>query len=241
MKNGFILPDPCRQLLFDDLPNPVFFLHSQHDAVAPVIAHIHGEQSLLQSVGFAKIEFPQPAISLYQFSKLNVPNELNLHKAYFRILNYQFLFDYKSAAFLKNSEFLRRDRRVTTKILKIVFSLYKIINLIVPILSFFSLFGGKNVQTGGLLLEDKIFLSGGSAPDESIPCCQDDQRCNGATGHQSCHRQGGMVVEDADEGGNKGPDTHLYPPQEGRGGTCISAKKGQGQRRGIGENTALAA
>jgi len=107
VKNGFILPDPCRQLLLDDLPHPVFFLHFQHNAIAAVVTHIHSEQSFLQSIGFAEIEFPQTAVGLHQLGELNVSDELNLHKAYFRIfkLSYNEPTIRSAAAFLKNSEF----------------------------------------------------------------------------------------------------------------------------------------
>jgi len=88
MKNGFILPDPGRQLLLNDLPHAIFLLHFQHDTVAPVITHIYREQSFLQSIGFAEIEFPQTAFRLHQLGELNVSDELNLHKAYFNNLNY---------------------------------------------------------------------------------------------------------------------------------------------------------
>jgi len=88
MKNGFVLPDPGGQLLLDNLPHAIFFLHFQHDTVAPVVTHIYREQSFLQSIGLAEIEFPQTAVGLHQLGELNVSDELNLHKAYFRILNY---------------------------------------------------------------------------------------------------------------------------------------------------------
>lgn len=83
MECYFVLPDPGGQLLFKDLPDPVFALHPQHDPVAPVIAHIHGEQALRQTIRFAKIELSQSAIGLYQLGELYVPDELYLHKAPF--------------------------------------------------------------------------------------------------------------------------------------------------------------
>ena len=81
MEGGFVLPDPRRQLLLQDLPYSVFPLHSQHDPVAPVIAHVHREQALLQTIRFAKIELSQSAIGLYQLGELNVSDELYLHNA----------------------------------------------------------------------------------------------------------------------------------------------------------------
>jgi len=87
MKNGFVLPYPGGQLLFNDLPHSIFLLHFQHDTVAPVITYIYREQSFLQSIGLAKIEFPQTAVGLHQLGELNVSDELNLHKACFRILS----------------------------------------------------------------------------------------------------------------------------------------------------------
>jgi hypothetical protein len=83
VKGSFVLPDPGWQLLLDDLPYPVFALHPQHDPVTPVIAHVHREQTLLQTIRLAKIEFSQSAIGLYQLGELNVPDELYLHKAPF--------------------------------------------------------------------------------------------------------------------------------------------------------------
>jgi hypothetical protein len=83
MKYGFVFPDPGRQLLLDDLPHPVFPLHSQNDPITAVIAHVHRKQTLLQTIRFAKIKLPQSAIGLYQFGELNVPDELYLHKAPF--------------------------------------------------------------------------------------------------------------------------------------------------------------
>ena len=83
MKNCFIFPDPCRQLLFDDLPNAIFALHSQYDPVSTVVAHVHSEQSFLQSVGLAEVKFSQSAVGLYQFGELDIPDELYLHKVPF--------------------------------------------------------------------------------------------------------------------------------------------------------------
>jgi len=80
MKDGFVLPDPGRQLLLDDLPHTIFPLHSQHDPVAAIIAHVNSEQAFLQSIGFAKIKFSQSAFGLDQLGKLNIPDELYLHK-----------------------------------------------------------------------------------------------------------------------------------------------------------------
>jgi hypothetical protein len=87
VKGRFVFPDPRGQLLFDDLPDPVFPLHPQDDPVAPVIAHVHREQTLLQTIRFAKIELSQSAIGLYQLGELNVPDELYLHKAPFENVN----------------------------------------------------------------------------------------------------------------------------------------------------------
>jgi hypothetical protein len=81
MKSSLILPYPGRQLLLDDLPNPVFTLHPQNDPVAPVIAHVHRELAFCQTIRFAKIELSQTAIGLYQLGELYVPDELYLHKA----------------------------------------------------------------------------------------------------------------------------------------------------------------
>jgi len=86
MKNGLVLPDPGRQLLFDDLPNAIFALHSQNDTVPTVVADIDGEQSFLQSVGLAEIEFSQPAIGFHELGKLDIPDKLYLHKAPFELL-----------------------------------------------------------------------------------------------------------------------------------------------------------
>jgi hypothetical protein len=86
MKGCLILPDPGGQLLLDDLPHPVFPLHPQYDPVTPVIAHVHREQTLRQTIRFAEIKLPQTAIGLYQLGELNVPDELYLHKAPFDVV-----------------------------------------------------------------------------------------------------------------------------------------------------------
>jgi hypothetical protein len=83
MKNRLIFPDPCRQLLLDDLPYAIFALHSQYDPVSTVVAHVHSEQSFLQSIGLTEVKFSQSAIGLYQFCELDVPDELYLHKVPF--------------------------------------------------------------------------------------------------------------------------------------------------------------
>jgi len=80
VKRCFILPDPCGQLLFDDLPDAVFALHSEYDPVAAVVADVYGEQAFLQPVGFTEIEFPQTAVGLHQLGELNIPDKLYLHK-----------------------------------------------------------------------------------------------------------------------------------------------------------------
>jgi hypothetical protein len=83
MKNSLVLPDPGRELLFDDLPHAIFALHSQYDPVSTVVANVHSEQSFLQSVGLAEVKLSQSAVGLYQFGKLYVPDELYLHKVPF--------------------------------------------------------------------------------------------------------------------------------------------------------------
>jgi hypothetical protein len=85
MKNGLVLPYPGRQLLFDDLPDPILALHPQYDTVAAIIAHIHREQPFLQPIGLAEIKLSQSAIGLYQLGELNVANELYLHKDPFEL------------------------------------------------------------------------------------------------------------------------------------------------------------
>jgi hypothetical protein len=85
VKNGLVLPDPGRQLLFNDLPNAVFALHPEYDPVAAVIAYVYGEKSFLETVRLAEIEFPQPAVGFYEFGELDVANELYLHKAPFEL------------------------------------------------------------------------------------------------------------------------------------------------------------
>ena len=86
-------------------------------------------------------------------------------------------------------------------------------------------------------------LEGGGVPEPDLtaPCCQDCQRRQGTTGHDPCHGPGGMVGEKAYDGGGKGADAHLDPAQEGGSRPGSPAKKGQGQRGGIGEDTSLAA
>ena len=83
VKNSLIFPDPCRQLLLDDLPYAIFALHSQYDPVSTVVADVHGEQSFLQPVGLAEIKFSQSTVGLYQFGELDIPDELYLHKVPF--------------------------------------------------------------------------------------------------------------------------------------------------------------
>ena len=83
VKNRFIFPDPGGQLLFDDLPYAIFALHSQYDPVSTVVAHVHSEQSFLQSIGLAEVKFSQSAVGLYQFGELDIPDELYLHKVPF--------------------------------------------------------------------------------------------------------------------------------------------------------------
>src|ERR1700733_7419086 len=83
MKNGFVFPYPCRQLLFDDLPYAIFALHSQYDPVSTVVAYVNGKQPFLQSVGLAEIKFSQSTVGLYQFGELDIPDELYLHKVPF--------------------------------------------------------------------------------------------------------------------------------------------------------------
>jgi hypothetical protein len=85
MKNGLILPDPGGKLLFDDLPHAVFALHSENNAISPIVAHINGEQSFVQAVRLAEVELSQASIGLDEFCELNVPNKLYLHKAPFGI------------------------------------------------------------------------------------------------------------------------------------------------------------
>jgi hypothetical protein len=85
VKGGFIFPYPGRQLLFDDLPDAVFTLHSQNDPVTAVVTHIYREKSFLESVRLTEVEFSQSAVGLYQFGELDVPDELYLHKVPFEI------------------------------------------------------------------------------------------------------------------------------------------------------------
>jgi len=82
---GFIVPNPGRQLLLHDLPDPLFPLHVEYDPVAAVIAYVHSEQPFLHPVGFPEIELPQTAIRFHQLTELNVPNELYLHKPHFEL------------------------------------------------------------------------------------------------------------------------------------------------------------
>ena|SRR5579864_1893504 len=86
VKDGLIFPYPRRQLLFDDLPDTVFALHSQDDAIATIVTDVYGEQSFLQSVGFAEVELSQSAVGLYEFGELDIPDELYLHKAPFEFV-----------------------------------------------------------------------------------------------------------------------------------------------------------
>jgi hypothetical protein len=83
MKNLLVLPNPGRELLFDDLPNAIFPLHPQYNPVAAVITHINSKQSFLQPVGLAEVKLSQSAVSLHQFGELDVPDELYLHKVPF--------------------------------------------------------------------------------------------------------------------------------------------------------------
>ena len=83
MKNIFILPDPGRELLLDDLPNAVFPLHSQYDPIAAVIAHINSKQSFLQSIGLAEVKFSQSSVRFHQLGELDISDKLYLHKAPF--------------------------------------------------------------------------------------------------------------------------------------------------------------
>jgi hypothetical protein len=83
MKNTFVLPDPGGELLFDDLPNAVFPLHPQYDPVAAVIAHIDSKQPFLQAIRLAEVKFSQSAVRFHQFGKLDIPDELYLHKVPF--------------------------------------------------------------------------------------------------------------------------------------------------------------
>jgi hypothetical protein len=83
MKYRLVLPYPRRQLLLDDLPDAIFALHSQYDPVSTVVAHVHSEQSFLQSIGLAEVKLSQSAVGLYQFCELDVPDELYLHKVPF--------------------------------------------------------------------------------------------------------------------------------------------------------------
>jgi hypothetical protein len=85
VKYGLVLPYPCRQLLFDDLPDAVFTLHSEHDPVAAVITHIYGKHSFRQAIRFAEVELSQAAIGFYQLGKLDIPDKLYLHKAPFEL------------------------------------------------------------------------------------------------------------------------------------------------------------
>jgi hypothetical protein len=83
MKNLLVLPDPGRELLFDDLPNAVLPLHPQYNPVAAVVTHINSKQSFLQPVGLAEVKLSQSAVCLHQFGELDVPDELYLHKVPF--------------------------------------------------------------------------------------------------------------------------------------------------------------
>jgi hypothetical protein len=75
--------------LFDYFPNAIFTLHSQDDTVPAVIADVDSEQSFLQPVGLAEIEFSQPAIGFYQLGELDIPDKLYLHKAPFELIFYK--------------------------------------------------------------------------------------------------------------------------------------------------------
>jgi hypothetical protein len=81
MKAFFVLPDPGGHLLFHDLPDAIFFLHTEYDPIAPVVTDVHRENAFLQPVRFPEIELSKPAIGFHQLGELNVPDKLNLHKA----------------------------------------------------------------------------------------------------------------------------------------------------------------
>jgi hypothetical protein len=85
MKNMFVLPNPGRELLFDDLPDAIFPLHSQNDPIAAVITHINSKQTFLQSIGLAEVKFSQSSVRFHQFGELDIPDELYLHKVPFEI------------------------------------------------------------------------------------------------------------------------------------------------------------
>jgi hypothetical protein len=91
-------------LLFDDLPDPIFALHSQNDPVAAVVTHVYSEKTFLQSVRLAEVEFSQSAVGLYQFGELDVPDELYLHKVPFDIMVNNSCAEVKTG-FLKDCEF----------------------------------------------------------------------------------------------------------------------------------------
>jgi hypothetical protein len=108
MKGDLVFPYPGGKLLLNNFPDTIFPLHSQNDAVSPVVTDVNGELTLGQTIRFSKIELPQAAIGLDQLGELNIPDELYLHKAPFeKKVNEQNLC-YIPGGFLKNSEFCER-------------------------------------------------------------------------------------------------------------------------------------
>ena len=83
VKYHLIFPDPGGKLLFDDLPDPVFALHAEDNAISPIVTDVDRKKTFSESVRLAEVELAQPAVGFYELGELNVPDKLYLHKAPF--------------------------------------------------------------------------------------------------------------------------------------------------------------
>jgi len=78
---GFIFQHPGRKGLSLDLPNIIFFLHSENDPVASIVTYIYSKDTLVESAQFPEIEFTEPALYFNQTGELDILYELYPHNS----------------------------------------------------------------------------------------------------------------------------------------------------------------
>jgi hypothetical protein len=83
IQSFLMIRDPVGQLLVHDLPLVVAPVHFEHDAVAPVIGHIYMKKVVGVAWDHPEIEFPQTVGSFYQFGKVYIFCEGEVHSVQF--------------------------------------------------------------------------------------------------------------------------------------------------------------
>lgn len=79
-----MIGDPVGQVLLNYAPLIVILLvHLKDDPVTTVIRHINMEEAVRIAREKAKIEFAQAIGGLYQFGKMNIPDEAKIHGVQF--------------------------------------------------------------------------------------------------------------------------------------------------------------